>query len=248
LIKQQKRLDKFIFFIKIERKWGSLMLFLILSGITAILLIATVFLDQKRPLTFYFAKPMTTLTIISVVLTALPQSRSVPSYAIWILAGLVFSLIGDIALMFETQKTAFLIGLGSFFMAHTCYLTGIFIPSGFDWWDILIFLILMGGSWAVYRVLRPNLNEMKIPVIAYIIIILLMVERAVSAPLGVNSALHLTSSLLLAIGAVLFWISDLVLALHLFHKPNPKVGLMNLVPYFTGQLLIALSARFLLLG
>ncbi len=223
------------------------MFILILAVVTAILILSTVLLDKKRPLIFYFTKPITTLAIISVVVTAIPQNVPIPTYAVWILTGLGFSLVGDIALMFDSSK-AFLLGLGSFFVAHACYLSGMWISSGLDWFDSVILVILIGTNIGVYQILKEKLGEMKIPVILYMIIILFMVERAISAPLGINSSLNFVESILLAGGASLFWLSDLVLSLHLFHKPNPHVGIMNLVPYFIGQLLIAMSARLLLIG
>ena len=78
---------------------------------------------------------------------------------------------------------------------------------------------------------------MKIPIIIYISIIAIMgwmaIERLNSIPtLG---------TFLAAIGAVLFMMSDAVLALNKFRKPFVSAELIVLTTYFTAQWLLAIS-------
>ncbi len=78
---------------------------------------------------------------------------------------------------------------------------------------------------------------MKIPIIFYVIIIMIMawaaLERYNSLPtLGITLA---------ASGAVLFMISDAVLALNKFRRPFFSAELIILTTYFTAQWFLAVS-------
>jgi len=68
-----------------------------------------------------------------------------------------------------------------------------------------------------------------------------MVNRAISTFFG--TAFTTTQAWLLTIGAMLFWLSDLVLAVNRFRRPF-RANRLGLFLYFGGQLLIALSPSF----
>jgi uncharacterized membrane protein YhhN len=84
---------------------------------------------------------------------------------------------------------------------------------------------------------------MEGPVVLYILVICLMVNRAVSTFFG--DAFTTTQAWLISLGAVLFWLSDLMLAINRFRKPLRKEPL-GLFLYYGGQLLIALSPSYFL--
>ena len=105
---------------------------------------------------------------------------------------------------------------------------------------ILLFII----AGLVYRYLSPGLGKMRAPVIAYMVVISLMVHRAVAVALVHPDAP--IQPLLIVLGAVLFYISDAILAANKFRLGGrmPHYRVWNLSTYYTGQLLIALSASF----
>jgi uncharacterized membrane protein YhhN len=72
-----------------------------------------------------------------------------------------------------------------------------------------------------------------------------MVNRAVSTFFG--TAFSLAQAWLATIGACLFWLSDLVLAINRFRKPL-RAAPLGLLLYYGGQLLIALSPSFFPVG
>jgi len=82
---------------------------------------------------------------------------------------------------------------------------------------------------------------MRGPVIVYMLLISLMVHRAVSTFWGDTTSL--AQAWILSIGAALFWISDLILAIARFRGPLRHQRL-SLAAYYAGQLLIALSTSF----
>ncbi len=186
---------------------------------------------QERRRLFHVLKP---LTMILIIATALMARTPVPAYKTLILAGLLFSLAGDIALMFPEKW--FTAGLVSFLVAHVFYIlafkpgpghsisAGVFIP-------FIIFGLLM------FRILSPSLGPMKFPVLVYI--------AAITAMAGLAAARFVneggTRPLFAFAGAVLFLVSDSVLAYDRFAKKLSPAQVIILGTYFPAQLLIALS-------
>lgn len=176
-------------------------------------------------------KPLT-LILILLIATIFPAVES--NYKIFIVLGLLFSLLGDIFLIYPEQH--FKKGLIVFLIGHVCYIIAFIISTGihFTFW---IFLPITVFGILYLRIILPYSSKMKIPIIIYVIIIMIMgwvaMERYHSfATLG---------TILPAIGAVLFMISDAVLALNKFRKPFFSAELIILTTYFTAQWLLAIS-------
>jgi uncharacterized membrane protein YhhN len=188
----------------------------------------------------YLVKPTSTLLVITVALLSLRTPDATLSFTLWVTAGLVLSLGGDVALMIKTDR-AFVAGLLLFLLAHIVYAIGFTLSNGFHPQDLASALVLLGVAILVYRYLRPGLGSMKGPVIFYILVICFMVNRAVSTFYG--DVFTTTQAWLLTVGAMLFWLSDLVLAINRFRHPF-EANRLSLFLYFGGQLLIALSPSY----
>jgi uncharacterized membrane protein YhhN len=188
----------------------------------------------------YVFKPLSTLLIIAVALLSLTTPAVRPAFTFWVTVGLVLSLGGDVALMFKTNRD-FLIGLVLFLLAHVVYAVTFTVPNGFHPQDLVTGAALLVFGVAVYLYLRPGCGKMKVPVLLYILVILFMVNRALSTFFG--DAFTTTQAWLLSIGAILFMLSDLILAINRFCRPF-EANRFGVILYFTGQLLIALSASF----
>ena len=188
----------------------------------------------------YVLKPLSTLLVIAVALLSLLTPTAQPAFTLWIAFGLVLSLGGDVALMFESDR-AFLIGLVLFLLAHVVYSIAFTVPNGFHTADIITGAVLLGVGVAIYLYLRPGLGSMKGPVILYTLIICFMVNRAISTFFG--DAFTTTQAWLMSIGAVFFMLSDIVLAINRFRQPI-KAHRLSLFAYYLGQLLIALSPAY----
>jgi uncharacterized membrane protein YhhN len=90
-------------------------------GVSATLAIALPQSGPRLSWLGYVFKPLTLVLILGLALTA-PPSRP-PRYRWGIVAGLVFSLAGDVLLMLPSNR--FLAGLLSFLAAHVCYLAAL---------------------------------------------------------------------------------------------------------------------------
>lgn len=210
-----------------------------------VLAVTTVFLIRAEMLKIqrqsYIFKPLSTLLIIAAAVIAFWEPSQEPVFTIGVLVGLLFSLGGDIALLFQENPKAFRIGLVLFLMAHIAYILVFSLLGQFTSWDILSGAILLAAGLSFYRLLRTNLGPMKFPVIAYIVIISLMVNRAIAS--FTSPEFSTTQAWMISTGAVLFFISDVLLAANRFLRPS-KYLRINLAFYYAGQMLIALAASY----
>jgi uncharacterized membrane protein YhhN len=158
-----------------------------------------------------------------------------------LLVGLGLSFIGDMLLMFQSEPKLFLIGLVAFLLGHVAYAATFTLLGGFYVVDLISLVVLAILAVGLYRFLKPGLGRMRVPVIFYIVIISLMVNRAISTLFG--AVLNPVQAWMVSLGAVLFYISDVILAIGRFANPF-KYYRINLAFYYAGQVLIALSASF----
>lgn len=153
-------------------------------------------------------------------------------------AGLTFSWAGDVVLELSKYNNAmFILGLVCFLLAHIMYLTVFFITPGNN--SILssrIYLLLPVIIYGVILVscLFDDLAEMRLPVILYTIIILTMLTGAINRKGKVDKS----SFYLVLTGAILFVISDSVLAVSKFSLPFASSGIVIMSTYIIAQYLI----------
>lgn len=201
----------------------------ILTFVAAILTILAAY--QNRRLTHYLFKP---LTIVFIILIALePNHPTSPFYRYMIIAGLLFSLAGDIFLMLPDR---FIAGLVSFLIAHLFYIAAFIFESGraLSLWSAIPFLIYGG---LMLKALWPHLGKMRLPVVFYMLAILLMGWTAVSR----WTLTEQPGSLLAMLGALFFIASDSLLALDKFKGRFRSAQLLIFSTYSVAQWLIALS-------
>lgn len=209
-------------------------LLLILIGISASLAI-TADIKGIRKMLFVF-KPLSTILIICLATVSYSSSL----YFAFVLSALCLSLIGDIALMFKSDK-AFLIGLVSFLLAHILYGSIFFrLASSFSLSHLYILLSIILLNTFVYVFLYPSLGNMKLPVLFYVLIISFMLWRAFCILVDEVSL----RNILISLGALFFFISDLLLAYDKFKKEIKLLPLYNLATYFTAQSLFAISVFY----
>lgn len=162
-----------------------------------------------------------------------------PAFTHWMLVGLALGVVGDIALLGKSQR-AFLAGLGAFLLGHLAYVVGTaqLVPPG-QWpeaAELAMLLPLVTAAIALYK-LWPNLGSMKLPVIGYVLAIVAMVIGA----LAVVRCDPGPAANRLAIGAILFFASDLSVARDKFIGASFSNRAWGLPAYYGGQLMIAWS-------
>jgi uncharacterized membrane protein YhhN len=177
-------------------------------------------------------KPLV-LALLMVTAWLLGASDSTAGW--WLLAALVLSLVGDIALLSESDPR-FIVGLGSFLVAHLAFVVA-FTHLGMPRADLglvgLALVVVMAV--VVGRRVVPAARAEGGPALA----------GAVAAYMSVIGAMVVTAwatgQLLVALGAAVFMVSDAVLALDRFVRPRRFGPLVVMVTYHLGQVLIVLG-------
>ena len=203
---------------------------LIAISISGLLFI--VFDYQKKTELRYVFKPLTTLLIILLAILQEPQVSEL--YKQLILAGLIFSLAGDVFLMLP--KDRFIAGLGSFFIAHLFFIFAFAGDFGPYWgWGYLIPIVLYAAIFL--KILLPHTKKMTIPIIAYVLVLLVFLWQAS----GRGYVLGGSSPALAFFGAVLFVASDSILAYDRFVKGFKFATFFIMLTYWLAQVFITLS-------
>ncbi len=156
-------------------------------------------------------------------------------YAMLVLAGLIFCLAGDMLL--EISDDLFVPGLLAFLIGHVWYITAFLtVTRALKPIRLLIFAVWVI---AAYLILLPNLKDMTLPVAAYVIVIGAMMWRA-SARVGAEGR-STPDQWAALIGAILFGLSDTLLALNKFNAVLIGPSFTVIVLYWLGQSGIAAS-------
>lgn len=159
----------------------------------------------------------------------------------WIIAALFFSWAGDVLLMFVPKNEVFfLLGLGSFLLAHIFYIFYFHTVKTVEQVKSRPMLLLIVAIYyaSLITILFPYLGSMKVPVLVYGVVISFMFLQAMHMLFIANK----TAGQYMMIGALLFVLSDSILALNKFYQPFEWAGFAIMLTYGLAQLFIVLGA------
>lgn len=170
----------------------------------------------------------------------------------WFALGLLFSLAGDILLMLPEER--FVAGLAAFSLAHLAYLAGfqLFSPPANLAAIALALLVGATGAQVSRRVIaaleRRGKAGLRAPVLAYSVLLCLMLYAALLTLARPDDAWQPRAALLAGAGALLFFLSDTLLAWNKFVAPLPHGRLKVMASYHLGQvgILAGVALNFLL--
>ena len=193
---------------------------------------ATIIADHKKKWTLiYVFRPLTMLMILAAASAG--QSAAWP-FKLRILLGLAACLAGDVFMMLKEKR--FVEGLAAFLIGILFYISAfltVMRPRA-DVGTILPLLVFASG---MLTVLFPHLGKLRIPVAVYILAITIMAGLAIQRYVDVGGGPAFRAFL----AAVLFVVSDSVLAVNRFVRPFPAAQKVILSTYFAAQILFALS-------
>lgn len=184
----------------------------------------------------FVAKPAVMLCLFAWLV----WSTGLEGPALWFGIGVLFSLAGDVALLFIDRF--FTAGLVAFLLAHLAYLVGLNapLPQTPGIWAFGVAIVvglsavrLLRRIVAGVRLAQPRL---ALPVMVYGTVISLMLLSALLTLF--RPEWETTPALLVSLGALLFYLSDIVLAWNRFVAPIPRGRLLNIGLYHLGQIAI----------
>ena len=188
----------------------------------------------------YIFKPATMLALLFLIW----QSVGFGGSMLWFTIGVVFCMAGDVFLMIP--RDLFIFGLISFLLGHIAYIIGLNNqPPYFNLWGAALIVLLGIYIWWLYPKLVAGLNSrgkggLRIPVLIYALVISMMVYSA--GMTWTRSGWQVQAALSVSLGAVLFFISDSILAWDRFINPFANARLKTMVTYHLGQIGIILGA------
>lgn len=192
-------------------------------------------LQKNNPRLEYLAKPAVMVALFLWLWTSVGLQGAL----LWFGLGILFSLAGDVLLMISLDRL-FLPGLAAFLFAHVCYIIGFNtpLPALSFWGLILAVMIGLSGVRLLRRITAPLPAQgqagLRTPVLLYGAVISLML---LSAMLKLtDTSWEAGAALLVALGAFLFYLSDIILAWLKFIAPIQHGRLYNILTYHLGQI------------
>lgn len=192
--------------------------------------------ESRRRRMEAITKPAVIVLLLGVALTVTSTSELARGLVV---AALICSLVGDVALLRSDVTTRFAVGLAAFLVAHLGYIGAMILDAGPPSLGVTLAVAAVAlvtvGYWRVGgRILaavrtgsRPQLTA---PVGVYTAVISLMVVAAWAT--GRPAAL---------LGSVAFYASDSLLGWDRFVRPLPRRNLLVMSTYHVGQALLVLS-------
>jgi uncharacterized membrane protein YhhN len=189
----------------------------------------------------WVGKPLATVLIgLTVWRMRSPVSSR---YRRWIGAGLLCSLVGDVLLMLP--QDLFVPGLLAFLLGHLCFLSAFLGDSRFaarPLWLLASLGIAALNLWLLWGSIGAAL---RVPVIVYVLVLGSMAGQALGRAqvFARRGDMQAGAARLAAAGALMFMLSDSLLAWNRFHAAIPLSGLWVLSTYYLALWWIARSVQ-----
>lgn len=200
-----------------------------------------------------FTKAAASICFIGTALAAFAYNKVNFEYALLIILGLVFSMLGDIWLDLkyvhkESSDIYTFVGFGSFMFAHAFFIPAVLMGfHKYNWWyfliDAVVCIALVINTVAMEKNKKVSYGKFRIITIIYTVFVMGTMLFAVNGLIA--SGFKSTKYIILALAGTLFAVSDLVLCYIYFgNRNNSKYVLANHILYYLAQFLFASSIIF----
>lgn len=195
-----------------------------------------------------YAKAVASLCFISTAFAATNANRDHLVFGSWMAFGLVLSMVGDIWLdlkwIYLQDKDSYLYsGFISFLLGHICFCAALL--KGFDKWTapviafvVVLALVIAAGNLLLEKPMKMHYGKFKLILFLYSFMLSLTMIGAITAAIlsGFSRVW-----VLMAIGGVLFTLSDVVLSGMFFgENKNTKPNIfVNHTLYYAAQFVMA---------
>lgn len=186
------------------------------------------------------SKPLITVSLMLFLRLSIKRKSKVGNR---VLVGLFFSLLGDVLLMLTGLRiNSFLFGLSAFLIAHLFYIAAFYLDCTKKItierrFPIPIIMVFAFFCIAYYMFMFPYLGNMAMPVLVYCVVISIM---GIAAALRYGKT-NYKSFLWVFIGAILFILSDSILAYNRFVEAFDSADVMVMSTYMLAQFYITVG-------
>lgn len=215
-----------------------------------ITLVYLLYVSQNKREKYVMIKTFTSsLFVLTCIISFLLGNRKNMMSFFILFLGLVFCMLGDIALGYCDQKVFtnvryFKMGVLFFSLAHIFFCIIFYLIVGFYYYDFILPILLVLLALLFERLGLVRLKKLVKIVNVYAAIIGLMTTKALQVMLYGN--LTYNYSLILITGVLLFLLSDLFLFFIYFGRRKIKIlRYFNLSTYYMGCFLLGITAYYL---
>ena len=152
----------------------------------------------------------------------------------WMVAGLALCLLGDVLIVFSLVP-----GMAAFLLGHIGYMIAFCMLAPPRWISLPVFAVLLAVVALLFRSTFHAMGKLTPAYVAYAAVLLAMLSLALALPAGLGAR-----GWVVALGALLFTLSDLTLARGLLVKATPLGDAVCLTLYYGAQFTLALSVFF----
>ena len=220
---------------------NNMQIFLAIFTIISFVHIAAIFLQKEK------LRRLSKCLILPPLLAAYIAGAG--NWLFFPIPALILGWIGDVLLIKIEKKAHFMMGLASFLLGHICYIItfalilgfsgsiagGINIPSLAIFIPPTVVLAMV-----VFRLIKPT-KEMRVPVIAYMIVLVAMSLFGFQVFLRSPGV----AGLLILSGSFNFMVSDSILAYYTFRKLKLTGAVLIMVYYILAQAEIIIGVLML---
>ncbi len=211
--------------------------------LSLLFLLRTSYMESQKK-HYIFAKTMTSIGFLALAGISLYFSKAYP-YFYALLPGLLFCLCGDVflAIRLRTKQFKWLVfGITMFVLAHVTFIFGLQKYTNWNWWDFSLPLISVVMVFILFRLPKIEPGKGEWPSLIYSYFVSLFFLKAIEIMYAWNFS---RQGIFLAIGAMFFFISDVLLIfLYFSKKPQNWLHGANLITYYLGVAFLASSIYF----
>lgn len=171
-------------------------------------------------------------TGMALVLAVIGSIRAPGTFGLLMVIAMSICLIADVLI-----GVSFVLGVFAFLLGHLFYMPGFLQTYDFRWYISLpVFIAGLLLVWLLFHNYFAKAGKTLVPLLVYSVILNAMLALGVPALLSFDAR-----GILLAVGAILFVVSDLTLARNAFIKKTRISDAVSLTFYYAAQFLLGLS-------
>lgn len=150
--------------------------------------------------------------------------------------GIVACALGDALL-----EVHFVSGMGAFGLGHVLLIAWMVqLSGGISWVSVLLWVLAYRAALVVFREDLRSVHGSKAPFLLYPVVLMAMAAIAALLPWRIG-----TEAICVALGGILFTISDIMVAKGVFGKQSPAMDKLALALYYLAVYALALGAWLL---
>lgn len=195
-------------------------------------------LSQLLDFTYNFSSFLKSVPLLSLIVLVFRHTNK--SNRLLLILGLLFGMTGDV-LLDMNRETNFMFALIVYLIGHLLYISVFHRRIKYNKKHIIPTILVLIATIIIGYFLRNIPQKLLIPVIVYLVVIALMVVSSFMVNYG---------NWLIWSGAIIFMISDTIIAVNKFLIPIPKSTFFNIGLYYLAQiflisgLIICLNIKF----